>query len=76
MRSALGAALICGCTALSSPEVPRAVISALDVIARIVRDETGKELAQVPTTCETENHPESGELLILCTVNYRIVVER
>jgi len=71
MRHALLICVLAGCSALTSPETPAAVLSALDTIARIVRQETGKSLDQVPTTCETENHPESGELLILCTVNYR-----
>lgn len=65
------AIFIAGCAALASPQVPQAVLSALEVISGIVRQQTGRELADVPTTCETENHPESGELLILCTVKYR-----
>jgi hypothetical protein len=74
MRVVVASAALLGCSALSRPATPEAVASALDVIADIVRNETGKELDQVPTTCESEHHPDSGELLILCTVRYRSAV--
>lgn len=71
-RALLVAALaMVGCAALASPQAPEAILNVVEVVSEIVRRETGKDLEDVPTTCESENHPESGELLLLCTVKYR-----
>lgn len=55
-----------GCALLDTP----AVLSALDLVAEEVLKRTGQEMDAHPTHCEYENDPDSGKLLILCTVCY------
>jgi len=58
--------LVAGCSLLNTP----AVMSALDLVAEEVLKRTGKEMDAHPHSCEYENDPNSGKLLILCTVCY------
>ncbi len=59
-------ALAAACSLVSAP----AVLSALDLVAEEVLKRTGQEMDTHPTHCEYENDPDSGKLLILCTVCY------
>ena len=57
--------------ALTASDIP-AIASGISEVARLVKQHTGRDLAAVPVVCETENHPASGKLLLLCTVCYRL----
>jgi len=60
--------LLGGCTTATVP----AVVTALDALDRLTRDRTGRPLEELPMVCEHEQDPETGRLLMLCTVCYRL----
>ena len=69
MRLIAIALLLSGCGLLSEAAAP-VVMNAVEAAADKLLEATGKELDDVPHSCTTENHPESGELLLLCTFCY------
>lgn len=64
--------LLTGCALFSSPAALPVALNALDHLATLVKKETGKELQDVPMSCTHENEPVAGELLMLCTVCYKL----
>lgn len=64
--------LVTGCGLFASGAAMPVALNALDHLAGLVKERTGKRLQDVPMTCEHENDPESGKLLMLCTVCYTL----
>lgn len=60
-----------GC-AEATPYIP-AISSAITQVQKLVQDRTGKDLSELPVTCEQDFVPATGTLDILCSVQ---VVER
>lgn len=67
---ALGLAPACGLFA--SETGSRLVGAGIDVVTRLVQQEIGRHFDELPTSCESENDPKTGKLLLLCTVCYRL----
>lgn len=58
--------------AAGSPLGRAAIDTALERAAAAVRQHTGRSLEDVPAACEVETHPEDGQVLVLCTLCYRL----
>jgi hypothetical protein len=68
-RAALACALtLCGCGWFTAGQAATATAAALERVAKLVEERTGKSLDEVPVSCEVESNPEAGEVLMLCTV--------
>jgi hypothetical protein len=57
-----------GCGWFTAGQAATATAAALEKIAAIVQERTGKSLDEVPVACEVESNPDAGEVLMLCTV--------
>lgn len=56
------------CGWFSSSQAATATAAAIERVAHIVQERTGKDLDEVPVECEVESNPDAGEVLMLCTV--------
>lgn len=70
---ALGLSLTMGCALFGgASEVVPAVMTVIGQLAKLAKEKTGKDLKDLPFTCEHEQVPPSdgkpGQLLMLCTV--------
>ena len=65
------ALLLIGCGLFSGPAAP-AAFAVTDALAKIVQKALAEKLQDVPTSCIQENHPDQGQLLVLCTVCYKL----
>lgn len=61
-----------GCSLLSSPATIPAMATAIEAVAHIVKERTGKDLEDLPATTEMEQDPETGRILVLTTVCYKL----
>lgn len=71
MRVTVIALLLAGCATLEQGAA-RVAGAGVDAVIQAVRRELGREPGDLPTVCETELDPETGRLLLLCTVCYRL----
>ncbi len=62
--------LTSGCGIFSSAYAP-AIIQVIDKVADLALKQSGKELDELPMACEHEYHPDTGQILVLCTVETR-----
>jgi hypothetical protein len=56
-----------GCGLLSSG-YGSALAQVIEKVAEVAFDKAGKELSELPMVCEHEYHPDTGQILVLCTV--------
>ncbi len=62
-------ALSCSsCTPATLAALGPALEAAITEAGDIVREHTGHNISEYPTTCEYEFNPRADELLLLCTV--------
>jgi hypothetical protein len=61
------------CGWFTASQAATATAAAIEKVAQIVQERTGKNLDDVPVVCEVESNPEAGEVLMLCTVKMKDV---
>lgn len=70
---AVAIAVVPGCgsgtLAALAPTLVPALSQAVGHAAKIVKERTGNDLSQYPSTCEHEYNPDTEKLLILCEID-------
>ena len=66
-------ALLPGCGWFTSSQVATATAAGIAEVAKIVKEQTGKNLEDVPVNCDVETNPKDKEILMLCTISLKDV---